>query len=332
MADMGATAFLVASAWPHPRVEAWTTLLRARAIENQAVVIAANGAGPARGASLCGRSAIVDPWGVTVASAGTDPTEFAADVDFTQPAEARARFPQLADRRLLWSEPGTLLLNRDDTSPLFFRVRSLVMAGYTARDRDALQAYIDGLEEKGIDPPDQVPSYFPVGRELVTTAGTIDVSGGRTCGEVEFALLVDDEGEIWVAAASDHTDRELEETSIPAAKQACPKPISSRVWRYTDIREHWDQLELRSYTPAASTDPYQQASVSALLYPEELLRLVSEEFGDDSAGRMVFGGSVSSLGGSFEYHDSFRAELHDPVTGDTLVATYHVNDISGRGE
>jgi predicted amidohydrolase len=331
MTDMGATIFVVASAWPHPRVEAWTTLLHARAIENQAVVIAANGAGPARGASLCGRSAIVDPWGVTIAAAGTDPAELTAEVDLSRPAAARARFPQLADRRLLWSEPGTLTLARVDDRPLFFRTRSAVMAGYTARDREALQAYIDGLAEKGIEPPEKVPSYFPVGRELVATASEIEVSGPRTGGEVECALLVDDDGEIWVAAASDHTDRELEETSIPAAKQACPKPISPRVWRYTDVREHWDQLELRSFTPADSTDPYQRASVSALLHPEDLLGLVSEEFGEDSAGRVVFGGSVSSLGGGFEYHDSFRAELHDPVTGDTLVTTYHVNDISGKG-
>ncbi|MGA8040873.1 MAG: nitrilase-related carbon-nitrogen hydrolase, partial [Acidimicrobiia bacterium] len=67
MTDMGARLFLIASAWPHPRVEAWTTLLRARAIESQAYLAAANGAPGAGGASLCGRSAIIDPWGVTLA-------------------------------------------------------------------------------------------------------------------------------------------------------------------------------------------------------------------------------------------------------------------------
>ena len=46
MTEKGAIGFVVASAWPHPRVEAWTTLLRARAIENQAVMIACNGVGP----------------------------------------------------------------------------------------------------------------------------------------------------------------------------------------------------------------------------------------------------------------------------------------------
>ena len=331
MTDLGATAFVVASAWPHPRVEALAILLRARAIESQAVMIAANGAGPARGASLCGRSAIVDPWGVTVASAGPDPTEFVAEVDFEEPSRARSRFPELADRRLLWSEPGTLLLARRDQPPFLFEVTSLVMAGYTARDQEAVQRYIDGLAEKGIPPPEKVPSYFPVGRNLVTTAGVIDVNGPRTCGEVEFALLTDKDGEVWVAAASDHTDRELEESSIPAAKQACPKPISARVWRYSEVRDHWDELELRAFTPADSSEPYQQAPASALLHPDDLLKLVAEEYDGDMAGRVVFGGSFASVGGGFEFHDSFRAEVHDPVTGDTLVASYRVNDISGKG-
>ncbi len=331
MTDMGARMFLVASAWPHPRVEAWTTLLRARAMENQAFMVAANGAGGAGGPGLCGRSAIIDPWGVTVASAGVDPTEFSADVDPGMVEETRARFPQLADRELLDEPPGTLTLARTDLPPLRIRVRNVVLAGYTARDEEAVRRYIAGLEAKGIAPPDEVPTYFRVGRELVTTSAEIDVTGAGTCGEVEFVLIVDDDGEVWVAAGSDHTDRVLEEFSIPAAKQACPKPVSRRVWRYRDIRDHWDELILRAYTPADSREPYQEAPVSVLRHPDDLLERVSARLGGDLAGVVIFGGSFSSLSGRFEYHDGFRAELEDPVTGESLVASYHVHDIL-RGE
>ncbi|MFZ0626550.1 MAG: DUF2848 family protein [Acidimicrobiia bacterium] len=327
MTDMGARLFLIASAWPHPRVEAWTTLLRARAIESQAYLAAANGAPGAGGASLCGRSAIIDPWGVTLASAGVDTAEVVADIDLSGVDEARTRFPELTDRRILGEEPGVLSLARDDAPPLRFETRRVVLAGYTARDEEAVRAYVAGLEEKGIAAPKEIPTYFHVGRELVTTGHLIDVTGARTCGEVEFVLLVDHDGEIWVAAGSDHTDRDLEERSIPAAKQACPKPISLHVWPYSAVRDHWDQLVLRSFTPADSPAAYQEAAVAVLRHPDDLLERVGDRIGADLAGTVIFGGSFASLTGSFEYEDSFRAELHDPVTGKTLVARYQVNDV-----
>jgi len=332
MVDMGATAFLVASAWPYPRVDAWTTLLRARAIESQAVVVAANGAGTtSAGAALCGRSAIVDPWGVAIAAAGSDPAEFVAGVDLDAPRAARARFPELADRRLFRDEPGALLLAREGEPPLRFVAQRVVLGGYTARDEEAVRRYIAGLAAKGIPPPEHVPALFHVGRELVTTAPVIDVAGARTCGEVEFALLVD-EDEIWVAAASDHTDRELEERSIPAAKQACPKPISPSVWRLSELRDHWDALVLRSFTPHDAGAPYQEAGVATLLHPDDLLALVRDRLGDDLTGTVVFGGSFASLGGGFAFHDSFRAELHDPTTGRTLSTTYRIHDVLRGGD
>src|SRR5215207_9665540 len=71
MVDRGAELFLIASAWPYPRVEAWSVLNRARALENQAWLISANCAGgdPA----CCGRSMVVDPWGTALAAAGDRP-------------------------------------------------------------------------------------------------------------------------------------------------------------------------------------------------------------------------------------------------------------------
>jgi predicted amidohydrolase len=95
MVDRGAEAFLVASTWPYPRVEAWTLLNRTRALENQAWLISANCVGDG-----CGRSMIVDPWGTPVAAAGDRATVLVADVDLTAARAARADFPALRDRRL----------------------------------------------------------------------------------------------------------------------------------------------------------------------------------------------------------------------------------------
>jgi predicted amidohydrolase len=100
MVDQGAEIFLIPSAWPYPRVEAWTTLNRARAVENQAWVISANCAGP----GFSGRSMVVDPWGTTVAAAGDRPGVLFAEIDPAGAAQARADFPALFDR-VLQREP-----------------------------------------------------------------------------------------------------------------------------------------------------------------------------------------------------------------------------------
>jgi len=331
MTEGGAQIFLVASAWPFPRVAAWDTLLRARAIENQAYVLAANGTGPATNGSLCGRSAVIDPWGVTVASAGDRVATVSAEIELDEVTNARRTFPALADRRVLGASAPELVFEREGEPPLNVSVRRVLLGGYTARDEAAVRRYIDKLEEEGIAPPDEVPTFFAVGAELVTTADAIDVSGDETCGEVEFALIIDGDGDVYVAAASDHTDRALEQVSIPAAKQACPKPLSQRVWRYSDLRPHWDDLVMRSFTPAESPHEYQQAGANTLIHPDDLIALAESRIGSDLAGTVLFGGSFSSLGGGFTFSDSFRAEIHDPVTNDTLVAGYKVTNVLEKG-
>ena len=67
--------FIISSAWPFPRVEHFRVLCAARAIENQSYVIVSNRVGTDEGVTCCGSSAIIDPYGVTVASASTDREE-----------------------------------------------------------------------------------------------------------------------------------------------------------------------------------------------------------------------------------------------------------------
>jgi predicted amidohydrolase len=99
LADRGTTLVCVPSAWPYPRVEHWTTLARARAIENLTYVAATNGAAEFADATLLGRSTVYDPWGTTLASAGDDPTLVVTDVDPDRVETIREEFPALHDRR-----------------------------------------------------------------------------------------------------------------------------------------------------------------------------------------------------------------------------------------
>jgi predicted amidohydrolase len=88
-------AFTLATTRDH-----WEVLLRARAIENQAFVIAANQIGEnAPGRRSGGRSLIVDPWGIVLAQAADSVTQITADLDLDLLARVRAELPSLANRR-----------------------------------------------------------------------------------------------------------------------------------------------------------------------------------------------------------------------------------------
>jgi deaminated glutathione amidase len=101
MAVRGARAFSLPSAFTVPTGRAhWETLVRARAIENQAFVIAAGQIGrhPPDHESY-GHSMIVDPWGVVLAQAPDEQCFVAADLDLDAQREVREKLPSLANRR-----------------------------------------------------------------------------------------------------------------------------------------------------------------------------------------------------------------------------------------
>jgi deaminated glutathione amidase len=89
------SAFTLATGRDH-----WEVLLRARAIENQAFVLAPNqvGKAPPHHSSF-GHSAIVDPWGVVLAVAADGEGFIAADLDLAAQDQVRDSLPSLANRR-----------------------------------------------------------------------------------------------------------------------------------------------------------------------------------------------------------------------------------------
>jgi predicted amidohydrolase len=78
----------------------WHVLLRARAIENGAFVIApAQGGTHANGRQTYGHSLIVAPWGEIIAEAGVEPGVIVADIDPALGESARGRVPNLRHDR-----------------------------------------------------------------------------------------------------------------------------------------------------------------------------------------------------------------------------------------
>jgi predicted amidohydrolase len=100
MVDRGAEIFLIPSAWPLARIEAWRLFNRARAHENLAFLISCNCAGANTGKRYGGHSMVVDPWGRVLAEGGEGGEIVTAEIDVGQAVAARKEFPALADRVL----------------------------------------------------------------------------------------------------------------------------------------------------------------------------------------------------------------------------------------
>jgi deaminated glutathione amidase len=109
LAVRGARVIVVPAAFTlHTGKDHWEVLLRARAIENQVFVVAPGqvGEAPPHFQSY-GRSMILDPWGVVLATAPDEECFVAADLDFALQDRVRATLPSLANRRpaaYVWPE------------------------------------------------------------------------------------------------------------------------------------------------------------------------------------------------------------------------------------
>lgn len=98
----GARAQLLPSAFPHPRLEHWRILVRARAIENQCFMIAVNQSGAEGGnprIQYFGHSMAVDPWGEVLFEAGEEEGLFFVDVNPGEVDRVRRKMGALRDRR-----------------------------------------------------------------------------------------------------------------------------------------------------------------------------------------------------------------------------------------
>ncbi|MFG1464012.1 carbon-nitrogen hydrolase family protein [Xanthobacter sp. DSM 24535] len=101
LAESGAEVLTVPSAFTRPTGEAhWHVLLRARAIENGAYVLAAaQGGRHENGRETYGHSLVVDPWGRVIAEGGSDPCVILAEIDLNEVSAARRRIPSLQHGR-----------------------------------------------------------------------------------------------------------------------------------------------------------------------------------------------------------------------------------------
>lgn len=90
--------FIVSAAWPKSRIEHWKTLLRARAIENQAYVAGVNRIGFENELEYSGDSVIYDPLGNAISEPSASKEFFTAEINKEKIKEVRSEFPFLKER------------------------------------------------------------------------------------------------------------------------------------------------------------------------------------------------------------------------------------------
>lgn len=206
---------------------------------------------------------------------------------------------------------------------LVFTAESLVCAGNVGRDKKAVQAHIDELAKLGVPGPTQIPTYMNYSTYLLTTDDEMTVVSDQSSGEVECVFLCQGD-EIWVTVGSDHTDRDVESKSIPASKEMCAKPLAKECWPYADVQGHWDQLIMRCWVSKGKVRTlYQEAALSAILGPKELLEKMPRGHMNPKGGFVLFGGTVATKGGLI-YGDLFEMELEDPVLKRKIKMSYKV--------
>jgi hypothetical protein len=191
------------------------------------------------------------------------------------------------------SAPTLTFINGMDGRPFAFTPRRVVLAGYTGRDREAVQRHIDELLEQGIPAPERTPELYRTEPSKVQIDGALPKGDGWSSGEVEFVLLVASET-TFVTVGSDHTDRDLERTSVPDAKRSFAKVVGSQVWPLQDLLRDWDSLLLRSWvTAGGARRKYQEGPIATIMEPGALIDLLQEE--DRADGLVLFSGTVPAL-------------------------------------
>lgn len=218
---------------------------------------------------------------------------------------------------------GLLVLDRlDSGEPLRFEGFRALVAGYTGRDEQAVRHHIDELAAIGVAPPEQVPMFYPVAADSVSTAATAPMAGANTSGEVE-PIILRRNGKYFLGVGSDHTDRDLETADVGDSKRACPKPVGSAVVEIADWAAFdWDACRARSWVDG---ELYQDGSLANLRTPRELLDILARRHGDDGGDLLCFAGTLPLLTGAFTPGDRWELELVLP-DGRKLTHTYRTTE------
>ena len=218
------------------------------------------------------------------------------------------------------------LIRGKERESIHLSIAKVVNAGFAGRDQKFVRKHIEELKKEGVPAPERTPTIYPVSPNMITQDSTIHVLDGRTSGEAEYVLIITDD-KVYVGVGSDHTDRDLEVTSISKSKQIYPNVISKEIWLLEDIQDIWDQLLLRSWVVVGKERKlYQEARLSTLLTPDSLMNFVKSKLKDNSMyGLLIYSGTVSVLSAEIIFGEGFEVELLNPINQIRLTCSYEIH-------
>jgi hypothetical protein len=203
------------------------------------------------------------------------------------------------------------------------QMRGAVLCGYTGRDQSAVRKHIEELKKEGVEPPPSVPMFYPKPYQGISLGEAFHVQGR----EVEYVLLMDGD-RIYVGAGSDHTDRELERMDILKSKQVCPAILSKNLWDFEEIKDHWDSIQIRSWAvQGGERTLYQDSTLSTILPPEELVRLVQQRVEVSLEGIAIFSGTPPMVTEQILFSERFEGELLDPILNRKISFGYSIHTL-----
>ena len=204
-------------------------------------------------------------------------------------------------------------------------IKNVVIAGWTGRNKEAVEHHIQELAKLGVARPSTVPCFYRVTVTLLSTASDFQVVGEDSSGEVEYVVFSLPEG-LYIGLGSDHTDRKVEAYGVAVSKQMCPKPIASQLWKLSEIEDHWDSLVTRSWVVRKGKKIlYQEGPVSKMLTPKDLIAKYTNGL-QLPAGSAMFCGThpvLGDIGGG----EIFEIELYDPVLNRIIKHEYRTENL-----
>lgn len=235
------------------------------------------------------------------------------------------------------------LIGAEGDHPISFDFVRCYNLGFTMRDAEKMQRHLEecyalGVKELICDRP---PLVMPISPWAVLTDARIAVQRPKTSGEVEIVTVADDEGQIYVGVGSDHTDRPLENIDIPWAKQVAPNVVAPTLWRWDDVKDHWDQVRMScTVVDHGETVEYQDASVAEFWTPAEMLNGTRESVVHVPGAIILFSGTVVTLEEKLRFAEKWTIRMSDPVLGREISHTYDIevlatevlNDGSASGD
>jgi len=217
------------------------------------------------------------------------------------------------------------------------------------RDVGATEKWVEEMRSNGYQVHGAAGICFK-SRYLITNEDAIEVQGPHTSGEVEFVVMRH-EGAFYVSVGSDHNDRSLGDLwtamlgkvyDTAKTKQMVPAVVGRDAWLYDEVRDHWDEIVLKSFVTISNQRiPYQEFRLGDLLDLEYYLNRASWV---EEAGSILFGGTGGILSAVPEhvYHgqatvegvsfpSDFQFEMVDPVLDRTISHEYSVVSLEEPG-